>query len=137
MAARALSPDSVPRVRARGQISGIGVQEEDLDRGSAARVGAAEKYPHRATGEVFDRLDELGRHRVLQDVALKPDEIGSARRDEIAFGIGGPILEDADHDVLIDERARPLGAAAGEVGDQPADLVGQGSVQSATGQVFL
>jgi hypothetical protein len=117
--------------------SRTGLQEKEFDCRRAALVAPAQESSHRAMGEALDHLGELWPHRALQGVTLETNEIGSARRDEVLLRIGGSVLKHTHHDVLIDEDARPLRAAAGELGDEPPDLVGQGGIERAAGQAFL
>jgi hypothetical protein len=114
-----------------------GLQEEELDRRGAALVAPAQEASHRAMGKALDHFGELWPHRALQGITLKTNEIGSACRDEVSLRIGGSVLEHTHHDVLIDEDARPLGAAAGELGDEPPDLIGQSGIKRAAGQALL
>jgi hypothetical protein len=57
--------------------------------------------------------------------------------DELGLGFGRAVLEQADDDVLVQERTRLGGSAACEIGDDLADLVGDRRVQPSSREVVL
>ena len=98
--ARSLGARRVARSSASGSSTNSSTERAPV------LVGAAQEGAHGAAGQALDGRDELRAQRSLQGVALAPDELSPPGRDEVALGAGGPVLQHADHHVLVHERPR-------------------------------
>lgn len=93
-----------PQLGSIGCARGLGLKHEHLHGGAPGLIAAAEEHTDPAIGQPLDGRHELGTHGPLQDVALEANEVGLAGRDEVALGRGRTIFQEADDDVLLDER---------------------------------
>jgi hypothetical protein len=92
---------------------------------------AADEGPHTPPGQPLDALPEPDLHEVLEGVTMLAGEVGAAAVDERLLRPGRPVLEHAHDRVAVGEGARAVGAAAGRLGHDLDDLVGQRRMHAA------
>ena len=112
-------------------VGGGGFEDEDLGGEVGVDVVGAHEGQDGAAGEVFDRGDAVGAHGVLIGAAHVEHLLGAVAVGEVALAGRERVLEHDDDQVAVDRGARLGRSAAGVVGQEPDDRLGDRCVEGA------